>query len=138
MNVNIAHSDRKDIIHRLKDLQGVEREKMSYMIKISTNVFSGSVDGEIVCVWGLVSPSVLSDQAYLWLHCTDKIKDHKFLFVRHSQRWIENALNEYKLIIGYCYKDNPQAKRWIEWLGARFEKPDYTGRMKFEITKGLK
>ena len=66
----------------------------------SAYAFTGWVDDEVACIVGIISPTVLSNQAYLWLHCTPLVEQHKFLFVRYSQRWLEIALKEYPVITG--------------------------------------
>lgn len=102
----------------------------------STDVRYGFVNGECACVWGLIPPTLLSNSAYLWLLTTDLVEQHKFLFVRHSQRWMEEALCTYPIIIGDWVPGDPSARRWLEWLGAKFGPLD-GGRHQFMIRKKL-
>ena len=90
----------------------------------STEVYYGLVDGQPACVWGFIQPTVLSTTAYLWLLTTDIAAQHKFLFIRHSQLFIEEALKHWPTIIGNCAIDDAKAIRWIKWLGGRFGEPD--------------
>lgn len=107
-------------------------------VKRSADVRYGYVDGQCACVWGLIPPTLLSSSAYLWLLTTDLVEKHKFLFVRHSQRWIEEALCTYPSIIGdWIPNDEPRQKRWLEWLGAEFGAV-IEGRATFVIRKKLK
>jgi len=98
----------------------------------SEEVRYGMVDGKIACVWGLIPPTLLSNKAYLWLLTTDIVAEHKFLFVRHSQRYVEEALKQYPIIVGDCLIGNASAMRWLRWLGAEFGEPD-GGRIPFMI-----
>lgn len=98
----------------------------------SIEVRYGLVDSEVACMWGLIPPTLLSTTAYLWLLTTDIVAEHKFLFIRHSQRYIEEALNIYPTIIGDCLVGNRAAKRWLQWLGAEFTEP-VGGRIPFTI-----
>lgn len=100
----------------------------------SAEFWVGKVDGEIACIFGLIPPTLLEDSAYLWLLTTNTIEEHTFMFVRHSQRWMEEALNRYKFIHGHVAQDNVKAKRWLRWLGARILDPE-GGRQAFEIRK---
>ncbi len=95
-------------------------ELLQKCLQRSVDVRYGYVDGQCACVWGLIPPTLLSDAAYLWLLTTDIVEQHKFLFVRHSQRWMEQALCTYPIIIGDWVPGDPRAKRWLEWLGAQF------------------
>jgi hypothetical protein len=100
----------------------------------STDVRYGYVDNQCACVWGLIPPTLLSGSAYLWLLTTDLVEQHKFLFVRHSQRWIEEALQVYPTIIGDWIPGDPRSRRWLEWLGAEFA-AFQGGRIPFVIRK---
>ena len=75
-------------------------------------------------MWGLIPPTILSDNAYLWLLTTNIIAEHKFLFIRYSQRWVEDVLKIYPVLTGNVRIDNEPAKQWIKWLGAVFYESD--------------
>lgn len=89
-------------------------------LELSTMSWIGRVNGKIVCTWGLIPPSYLSDEAYLWLNVTDKVAEHQFLFVRYSQMEMERMLELYPRIVGHAEVSNWRARRWLVWLGARF------------------
>ena len=122
-----------DLIRRspVANIPGAE-EVLRECIYRSIEIRQGLLDGEIACAWGLIPPTLLSDTAYLWLLTTDIIAEHKFLFVRHSQRYIESALKAYPTIIGDVIGHNPSARRWLQWLGAEFA-PMVMGRTPFTI-----
>ena len=87
---------------------------------VSYTTWVGYNDGELVCAWGIVPPTVLSDEVYLWLHTTGAVKTSQFLFVRHSQIFVQKLLREYKAITGHVKQDATSSKRWLKWLGAEF------------------
>ena len=82
----------------------------------------GFVDGEFICCWGLIPPSFLSTQAYLWMWAPEPMK-HQFVFIRQSQIQVQKMLKRYETIVGECTMTNYSAHRWLKWLGARFEEP---------------
>jgi hypothetical protein len=125
--------DLHEVLRRspVADVAGAEETLRECMFR-SIEVRYGLVDGEIACVWGLIPPTLLSTTAYLWLLTTDIIAEHKFLFIRHSQRYIEQALEIFPNIIGDCIVGNQSAKRWLTWLGAEFSEP-VSGRWPFVI-----
>lgn len=102
----------------------------------SSEVQYGYVDDEVACMWGLIPPTLLSQTAYLWLLTTDLVDAHRFLFVRHSQRWLEETLKVYPVIVGSVAIDNHSARKWLSWLGAQFSTPD-RGMIRFAITRKL-
>lgn len=98
----------------------------------SVEIRWGLINGKFACVWGLIPPTLLSHASWLWLMTTPLVEEHKFLFVRHSQRWLEEALKRYPEIIGDCITGNDRGRRWLTWLGAEFG-ATYMGRAPFVI-----
>lgn len=125
---NLSDIVRRSPVSHVADAERTLRECM----KRSIEVRYGMLDGEVACMWGLIPPTLLSDQAYLWLLTTDIVTEHKFLFVRHSQRYVEEALHIFPNIIGDVIVGNKQALRWLRWLGAEFAAP-VDGRIPFTI-----
>jgi hypothetical protein len=86
------------------------------------SVFSyvGTIDEKIACVYGLIAPTLMSDQGYLWLLTTNLVDDHPFVFVRHSQVVIKDMLEIYSEIVGHCDIRQERSVKWLRWLGAKF------------------
>lgn len=91
---------------------------------MSSEVWAGHIDGELVSIWGLIPPTIISTQAYLWMHSTDRVSEHKFIFVRHSQLMVEKMLEHYPLIVGHCLVGAKASIRWVRWLGGTFGEPN--------------
>ena len=102
-------------------------EMIEWCQSMSMEMWTGWADNELVAVWGLIPPSLISNQAYLWMHATDAVKDHTFLFVRHSQRMVERMLLHYETIVGHCVISAKDSIRWVKWLGGEFG--DYDGQL---------
>ena len=138
MKVSIAETQPNEIsemVHKAgydKVMGGPQT--LTFFWTHSTHCWSGSVDGELACMWGLVPPTLLSDQAYLWLVVTDLVEAHRFTFVRHSQRVIDELLDLYPIIVGHCERGNEEAMRWIRWLGGTFG-PWQKGFRPFQIRR---
>jgi len=138
MSVAVVQSrdcDVKDIIKRspVASIPGSETILRRWLRK-SDEVWIGMHDDEVACVWGLAPPTAISNRAYLWLLTTDLVEKHKFLFVRHSQLVIDNALKNYDMIIGHVAVGNSSARKWLRWLGARISVPE-NGFSQFEIRR---
>lgn len=137
MNVSIRSGkgfDVKDVISRSAVAETPNAEEiLNLCLERSIEVRYGQLpSGEIACIWGLIPPTLLSDSAYLWLLTTEIVAEHKFLLVRHSQRYIEEALKVFPTIVGDVLVGNEPAQRWLKWLGAEFEQPVH-GRIPFAI-----
>lgn len=105
-------------------LEGNEAKALERFIAASVAVYSGIVGDKLLCIWGLIPPTLLSDQAYLWLQTTPAAEEHQFILVRRGQIEMKKMLEEYPRIVGHCEVDAPQSMRWLGWLGAKFGEPD--------------
>lgn len=125
----------RDVINRspVKDIPGAF-DIMRECLFRSIEIYQGKLDGEVACLWGLIPPTLLSDSAYLWLLTTDIVAEHKFLFIRHSQRYIEEALKHWPTIHGDVIGPNPAARKWLGFLGAEFGQ-EVGGRLPFTIRR---
>lgn len=121
-----------DLVNRspVKDVPGAA-STLEHCVRISNEVFAGIIDGETVCIWGLVAPTLLSDQAYMWLLVTEGVKDNQFVFVRQSQLVIKQLLQRYPILTGNCLVGETRSIRWLKWLGADFE---YVGNKVLSFT----
>ncbi len=99
------------------------KESVESYIQWSNQVFTVKVDEEIVAVWGVIRPSILSGEGYLWLLPTNVAEEYRFMLVRHSQRAVAGLLQIYTALIGECTIADHQAKKWLRLLGAKFDLP---------------
>lgn len=128
MTVSIDRSRRQkanDLIHHSPhiSLGKNEQEIMDYCLRMSESIWTGTVDGKLACMWGLIPPSLMSFQAYLWMMHTPLVEEHTFLFVRYSQLAMKEMLEEYEVIVGHVEAEQDRSIRWLRWLGAVFGEP---------------
>jgi hypothetical protein len=83
----------------------------------STRAYSGFIDDEIACMWGIHARTILNDSVYLWLLTTKLVEDHPFVFVRHSQMVARELLKSYSRIEGWVWEKNTLSIKWLRWLG---------------------
>lgn len=100
-----------------------EMEIFHRFVMASSTLWAGVYNGRLICVLGLVPPTLLSDRAYLWFHATEAAKD-QFLIVRHSQIVVRKMLEMYPTIVGQCEVSAERSIRWLKWLGASFGEPE--------------
>jgi len=115
-------------------LTAEEKWGMDYCFLLSTMMWAGLIDRRLACLWGLIPPTLLSNQAYLWLYTTDVIKEHQFVLVRHSQLVMEEILKQYPTVYGHAIIGSDKSIRWLKWLGAKFGEPHGKG-IPFRITR---
>jgi hypothetical protein len=129
----VSASEAKELIKEIAlDYDG--EKTMDFCLLMSTVIWAGFIDGGLACIWGVIPPTLMSNQAYLWLYTTDLVKEHQFLLVRHSQMVIKDILEEYPSIVGHAIIGSDKSIRWLKWLGAKFGEPQGTG-IPFRITR---
>jgi len=139
MSVAIVRShdcDLDDVLSRSPEARTLPNatQLLRRWYRVSEEIWFGMHDDRIACICGLWPPSLISNRAYLWLLTTDLVEQHKFLFIRHSQRMIEDALKRYDKIIGHVEVGNDAGRKWLRWLGANIE-PPANGFSKFTIRR---
>ncbi len=107
----------------LATLPVLDQETMKRSMANSSRVWIGYDEGKVLCCWGLISPTLLSDRAYLWLYTTDHMHEYVFTFVRQSQRAVAAMLEEFPIIVGHAAVGATKSIRWLRWLGAVFGEP---------------
>lgn len=116
-------------------LSSEDANKFAICLGRTQIVFGGFYHDELKCIWGLITPTLLANEAYLWLHMlVEDLGECKFVFVRHSQRVIEELLTDYSLITGHCEIGNDRAIEWMRFLGAKFMEPE-DGLVQFIIRR---
>lgn len=104
---------------RLNELDVATMRKWYYN---SSEVWAGFYKDYLACLYGVYSVSILSDVAYLWLTTNDLVKDHPFLFVRHSQIIVRRLLESHTTILGHVNVRHGNSIRWLEWLGVKLQR----------------
>lgn len=101
------------------------KAEMRACLRRSSHHWVGSVDGEVGCVFGVITGSIFSEVAYIWLLTTDVADKHKFTLIRQSQIWIKVLLEQYRALSGHCLLTETQSIKWMKLLGAEFG--EYSG-----------
>lgn len=124
----------KEIIREHLPLTDSEERTMEDCVSRSIDVWLGTRDDEVYCVWGVVPPTILSQKAYLWLYTNEeKIAEHQFTFIRWSQIAVKKMLDDFEVLYGVTDLKNEKTIRWLKWLGAEFDQ--YAGQLHFEIRR---
>lgn len=135
MSVEIVKASILDVTSIKVKLSHQDSVWLIEYLKRSLFAWTGLVDGKVACVWGIIAPTVLSTQGYLWLFTTDLIDSHKFLFVRHSQRIVEEMLKIFPRITGTVFANQPRSIAWLKWLKVNF-RAEENGMIHFELSHG--
>ena len=86
-------------------------------LRYSDHAWAGIIDGEVACIFGVGSLSILSDVGVPWLIGTDAINRHSRAFLRRNL-WVVALMRErYPVLRNWVDARNTAAIRWLKWLG---------------------
>lgn len=127
MTVEVIRAKKSDVPKMLAVLRERERdaleatpEAVAYLERAllqCAEAWTGYIDDQIVCMWGIDRGSMLTNSAFIWLVTCQGVDEHSFIFVRHSQKRLEDLKKRYSFIHGIVQADNEQSVRWLRWLG---------------------
>ena len=91
-------------------------------VEFSEQIWVGLGNDELVAIWGVIPPTILSTTAYVWFHNTPAIKKYRKTFAKVSLEVLRNIKSQYPTLYGVCNCDS----KWLKWLGAEFgdKQPD--------------
>lgn len=69
-----------------------------------------------------------------WLLCTDELQKHGLQILKELKKEVEKADERFWLTYNVIYEKNYTAKKWLKWLGFKFDKPRPEG---IEIPEGF-
>ncbi len=114
----IARNLRKQSVKEVERVGGAKVEQIEAAIKRAQYSWTGWVDGEIACIWGIETVTIMADEATLWMISTPLVEKHAFTFVRKSQIFIRELMKQrFKLIHGMVSADFERSIAWLKWLG---------------------
>ena len=100
--------------------------------------WTGLLDGEPVCIFGVVCYDLLETTGRPWFVATDKILRMQKTFLKMSRPYLALMQGKYMRLENWVDERNDASLRWLNWLGARFFEsvpcgPDGVPFLRFEI-----
>ena len=128
MTAHIKKAPREDIGDLISsriapNIDPVELRILERYVQVSQSVWYCDINGKFIGIWGVIPPTLMSDQAYLWFHNNEAISSHEFIYVRHSQVAIAEILQQWSMILGHVEASSTKSIRWLKWLGAELQEP---------------
>ncbi len=128
MTAMICSANRADMSKMVAALpshfSAEQKDFFQFCIHRAAHLWIGTIDEELVGLWGLIPPTFLSNWAYLWLYHTGSVKGREFVFIRQSRIAMQQILAEYPVVCGHAEAANASGIRWLRWLGAEFAAPE--------------
>lgn len=135
MNVEIVPARLEHVIEICENLRAREREAFKKLgsepehmvaqeVTQSFLSFAGLVEGKVINLWGAKCAGILSDEAYLWMLCSQDVIKFPMTFLRHSRRAIQDLRPHFKHFHGVVLDEFSCSIRWLEWLGFEVYPPE--------------
>ena len=125
-------------VNSVKEIEQIGSNKVELIeaaIKRAQYSWTGWIDGEVACIWGVETQTIMGDAATLWLISTDLVEKHRFTFVRKSQIFIQELISQrFALIHGYVDPKFDRSRRWLKWLGFTLV-PQQNGSIYFYMSR---
>lgn len=91
-------------------------ESLIASLMSSKDALVGTMDGEVVCMFGITSTED-PQLGVPWLLGSDKIQMYSREFLALNKKVLDEISNEYKILANYVWSKNTTHIRWLEWLG---------------------
>lgn len=124
---------------RVRERQAIERlggsaeHYVTAEVAKSLQCWTGLIDGQVICIWGIQTIGPLSEDAYVWLACSEALREYPKTFMRHSREALEVFRPLFKRIYGCVFDDFAESSRWLDWLGFSISAPNDQGLRLFEL-----
>lgn len=143
MDVEIKPLDEADIAlmaHKMRPVDLKEfrimapdkspMESLQHLLERSRKASAGYVDGRLVCVYGVISPTILSVEGHPWLAATDAVNDPKVrrVFLMSGKSELQRVSSGFSRLWNFVLAENKIAVRWLKWMGFEFEADSYDVR----------
>jgi len=73
--------------------------------------------GRVICVWGIVCPSLLGARAEIWLLASRRIENYLVRFARQASGFVAEMQHQYPRLEANVAASNRVALRFVRWLG---------------------
>lgn len=105
-------------------------EALRDSLRVSDWTMTGLVDGAPVCMFGVAGVSVLGGIGAPWMLATDGLEAAQVPFLRACRPVVQAMRASYPRLINVVDERNTVARRWLRWLGFRFDLPpmDFNGQ----------
>jgi hypothetical protein len=105
---------------------------LRYGLEHSSHVWTGMVNMQPFCMFGVVPENVLCGSGTPWLIATDEILEHQVAFLRRSKPMLKRMQVMYSSLSNFVAVENTNAIAWLTWLGFSFEAPQLLGAAMFQ------
>lgn len=95
-------------------------ESVANCLSVSRSAWAATDEaGRVICMWGLVCPSLLGARAEIWLLASRRVEDYLVRFARQARDFVAEMQHQYPRLEANVAASNHVAVRFVRWLGFR-------------------
>lgn len=83
----------------------------------STMCWTGRINGNIACIFGVAPLSILGGVGIPWMLGTEELARHARTFLMASIVYVGLMSARYRFLENYVAANNTAAIKWLDWLG---------------------
>jgi hypothetical protein len=91
-------------------------------LKTSVCAWTGLVDSEPICMFGVSAVNILGDVGIPWLLGTDKIGENALSFLRRNKAYVRRMFDIFPHLVNFVDVRNHLGILWLIWLGFKIDK----------------
>ena len=76
-------------------------------------------EGNVFAIGGVVEED--TDIGAVWMLCTERVEQHKIMFLRFTKRLLEDYLKRYAVLGNRAWLGNQLHIDWLTWMGAKWD-----------------
>ncbi|MGA2937286.1 MAG: hypothetical protein ABSF52_09340 [Syntrophobacteraceae bacterium] len=115
---NMSQADREEVAAAVG--MGPYRA-LKDSLERSAVAWTGLMNDEPVCMWGVTPLDILGGIGSPWLLGTDQVQKYGFTFLRECKRRLPAMLELFPVLANYVDARHGRAIRWLKWLGFKFD-----------------
>jgi len=94
---------------------------LSDSLQRSAAAWTGMVNDEPVCMFGVTPVDILGGVGSPWLLGTNEVERYAITFLRLNKGYVAKMLELFPHLQNYVDVRNGMSIRWLKWLGFRFD-----------------
>ena len=93
------------------------KASLSGSYSMTPDTYTGLVDNQVMCIFGVAKPSFMSDTGIPWLLGSDLITKHVRRFLVANRKVVDVMKQDVKILKNYVDARNLTTIKWLKWLG---------------------
>ena len=118
LSFNIREADRVEI-WRTSMIEPLVAAELA--ISMSDKSWSARCNGDLICIFGVGTTSIVTATGSPWMLSTDNIIKYPLHFLSQCRFYIEEMSCGFDVLINHVDADNVDAINWLKWLGFKFK-----------------